>query len=662
MTMRKAWTMAVLSWAVATAGMAAGPEGTATGSFARDGLVIDFAARAPMGRGAGLREGDIAEIEFRIREEATGNPVRSNVPAAWLDLADVIRAKDGGEQKSCKDKVALYLRGIVGIRPMVDLNSYHVVVMNQDASVTVIDPLVSMGGSTSTLATVRLKQRGTDWAAHAAGKSIFVTMPGVNEVAVIDTETFRIKGHVAAGESPTRAALQPDGRYLWVGNNAAGAGGGVTAIDTASLEPAGFVGTGSGHHEIAFSADSRLAFVTNRDDGTVSVIDTQARRKLRDLRTGSLPISIARSALSGSLYVADGRDGTVTVVDAGGVATGKRIRLAPGLGPLKFTPDGRFGFVLDPAGGKVRVIDASSDSLVHTIDVEPEPYQLAFSRAFAYVRSLGSERVTMVNLSSLGAGGQPIVQKFAAGSGSPSMARDLALADSLAPASTEAAMVVVNPVENATYFYMEGMNAPASSYKAMGARARAVMLVDRSLKEVEPGVYRTFARLPAAGRYDVAVLLNSPRIVHCFSAEVAEDPRLAALRKPTRIEFLSGGEPGTAGERRVVRFRLTDSATGKPRAGLSDVRVLAFLAPGRNRVEKTAREVSEGVYEVDFPLEDAGAYYVRASSPTARFGFQDLPYLTIRVNAGKSSAEPGAGAPRVALRRDPSETPTRSAP
>ena len=603
--------------------------------FVRDGVAIDFAARPAQGATA-LREGQLADIEFRITEEASGKPLRSNVPAAWLDLADLIRAREGGEQKSCKDKIALYLKGVIGIRPMVDLNSYHLVVMNREPSVTIIDPLVSMAGTTSTLASVALKSPGLDWVSHPASKSIVVAMPAANEVAIIDTDSFKVRASVAAGKSPSRAALQPDGRFVWVGNNAPGGAGGVTVIDPLSQAAIGFVRTGAGHHELAFSGDSRFAFVTNRDDGTVSVIDVQARSKLRDLRTGPLPLAIARSTRSGQIYVTDGRDGTVSVIDGATGTLGRKIAVSPGIGPLRFTQDGRFAFALSAASDKAFVIDASNDAVVHEIDVEPKPFQVVFSRAFAYIRSLASERVTMVNLSSVGPGKNPIVQKFAAGNGAPGQASDLVLADTIAAASTEAAMMIVNPVENTTYFYMEGMNAPASNYQARGTRARAVMLVDRSLKEVEPGVYRSTVRLPAAGRFDVAMLLDSPRLMHCFSADVQPDPVLSAARMQTGIEFLAGDGAGRPGESRTVRFRLTDGATGTPRQGLADVRVLSFLAPGRERREVLAREAQPGVYEAEVALHEAGVYYVRASSSVAKFGFHDLPYLTIRVNGGAS--------------------------
>ncbi|MDT7778634.1 MAG: hypothetical protein QOC99_1146 [Acidobacteriota bacterium] len=53
---------------------------------------------------------------------------------------------------------------------------------------------------------------------------------------------------------------------------------------------------------------------------------------------------------------------------------------------------------------------------------------------------------------------------------------------------------------------------------------RAVLVADRSLREVRTGTYESVTRLPSSGAYDVAFLLDSPRITHCFEASVAENP------------------------------------------------------------------------------------------------------------------------------------------
>ena len=241
-------------------------------------------------------------------------------------------------------------------------------------------------------------------------------MPRAHRVAVVDTESFKLVGEVDAGKEPTRVAIQPDGHYLWAGNNAKEArDSGVTVIDTESLAPVKHIPTGPGHHEIAFSRDSRLAFVSSRDAGTVTVIDVQRLEPLRTVATGPVPISIAWSDLAESLYVADGKTGEVSVVDGRDFTVSRRIDLAPGLGPLRFSQDGRVALVVNPANDKVYVLDPSTNRLLHAIPVAGKPFQVIFSRAFAYVRPLANEYVTLINLTSLGEGKKPITQRILQG-------------------------------------------------------------------------------------------------------------------------------------------------------------------------------------------------------------------------------------------------------
>ncbi len=301
----------------------------------KDGVVVEFAMTRTAGSmGSGLVEGDFAEVRFSMTDATTGRPVAGLAPSAWLDMAGVVAGK-GGEQRECKDKISLYLKGIVGIRPLVDLNAYFLLVLNQDASISVIDPVVSMTGNTSLFATVVLKRPGADWVQGGEGRRLFVSMPKAGQVAVVDTETFKVVKDLDAGPAPTRLALQPDGRYLWVGNDAGGGEGGVTVLDAVSLRPVGRILTGPGHHELAFSGDGRRAFVTNRDAGTLSVIDVASLRKERDLALGGVPISAARSALSGAIWVADGRGGAISVVDPASLEVVARLASRPGLGPIR---------------------------------------------------------------------------------------------------------------------------------------------------------------------------------------------------------------------------------------------------------------------------------------------------------------------------------------
>ncbi len=603
----------------------------------RDGVAIEFTIEK-LGEKGVLREGDFAEVRFKMTDQASGRPVPGLKPAVWLDMAGVVGGRKG-EQRECKDKVALYLQGSVGIRPMIDLNSYYLLMLNQDASISVVDPVVSMTGNTSLFATVVLKRPGADWAKTADERRLYVSMPKAGEVSVVDAEQFKVLESVPAGKDPTRVRLQGDGRYLWVGNDAADAKeSGVTVIDTEALKPAAFIPTGRGHHEIALSAKDRRAFVSNRNDGTVSVIDVATLKKVKDLRTGPLPIAVASSSLSQAVYVADGKAGTISVIDPERLEVTARIRATPGLGPMRFSMDGRWGFAVNPAARAVYVVDAAENKLVHEIAVDGQPYQISFTRAFAYVRLLDSEAVKMVNLLGVGKGKKPAVQSFGAGTGAPRLAGDLSLADSISAASTDAAVFIANPGDNNTYFYMEGMNAPMGSYGGYGHAVRAAAVVDKTMKEVEPGVFASKVRIPVAGRYDVAFLLDNPRVLHCFGAEAAVNPDLKKDFGILTVKFEPAG-PARAGETVPLKLRLTDPTTNEPKTGIGDVKVLYHRIPGGPKEIAAATEIGGGVYQATLLVPMAGTYYAFVTVPSLEVKPKDLPFQSIVVRDAPAAAK-----------------------
>lgn len=612
----------------------------------RDGVVIDFEAR-PV-EGTELIEGALTELRFKLTDERSGKALLGNKPAAWLDIGASLHGKAGSEQRECKEKIGLYLKGAVGIRPLVDLNGYFLVVMNRDNSITVIDPMVSMAGRTNTLASIVLKSPGLDWVNLGEQKRMYVTMPGIGKVAAIDTESFKVVADIDAGKNPTRITRQPDGKYLWIGNNSRDESeSGVTVIDAASLKVVAQIPTGRGHHEIALSADSRTAYISNRDDGSVSLIDVARLKKIKDLKTGAMPLSVSYSKLSGAAYVSNGKDGSISVIDGKSHDIIKTIAAKPGIGPLRFTPDGRFGMVVNTAEHVVNVIDPASNELIQTAKVQEQPFEVNFTSGYAYVRSLGSERVSMINLTSLGAGKEPIIQSFAAGSAPPKAGGDLPLADAVAPALGEMGVFVVSPADNATYFYMEGMNAPMSSYPSRGKHARAVTVIDRSLREVEPGVFAGRFRMPAPGSFDVAFSLDQPKMVHCFGTEAKADPNLEKLRQTAGVEFLPQARNFKAGETAKVRFRIVEG-TGDPKVGLKDVMVRYFRMPASSPFDGRAVEVAEGVYEIPVDMPETGAYYLYVSVPSIKLGYNDSTFLSLIARDNPELAKPGAGTPVAA--------------
>lgn len=588
----------------------------------RDGIEIEFTAESPAAsHKAELLAGEDTIFRFKIRDTTSKTPLSGVRPAVWVAQRERPGAP-GPDQ--CRAKVESYLQGSLRSRPDVDLNTYYLLTLNEEANLSVIDPLLGFGGS-KLLTLVLLKSPGEDWALSSDRLKLFVSMPRINQVAVVDTSTWKVTANIDAGLTPARLALQPDEKYLWVTNES-----GVTVIDTSTLKTTKQIATGPGTHEIAFGADNKFAFVTNRNDGTLSIISVSKLKKLKDLKTGTLASSLTFSSLSKALYVGNETDGGVAVVDAANHKLLARIATAPGLKTIRFAGGGRWGFVANTLDSNVYIFDASTNRLVHKQEVGEAPDQFAFSNNFAYVRSLRSDQVSAIRLSTLGK--QLDMVKFPGGQNPPGAANEFAAgAGAFAAAPEPGAMIFANPADQMIYYYSEGMAAPMGNFQNYGRVPRAVMIVDRSLREETLGVYSTTARLPKSGVYNVSVLLDSPRILHCFEVSAKSNPSIKEDEKTTfQIEYLNKETPLTTSEDYKVRFRLTDIQTKRPVAA-KDVGVLVFLSPGIWQERNIARSLGDGIYEITINVPETGVYLLFVESPSQRLRYRDLPYLTLHA-------------------------------
>jgi len=632
------WTaLCLLTAALGLAGIshsAAVESLPAVQTMVRDGVSVEFRALPESSLDA-VTEGRYANVEFRISDAETGTPVKGIYPAVWLDIAKPWENQDVETTVSCQDRVQMYMQGIVGVRPQVDLNSYFVLVMNRDSTITVIDPIIGVAGITKLYASINLRAPGAEWAKTRDEKFIYVSMPSEDQVAVVDLMTFKVKSNIDAGDNPVRIALQPDEKYLWVANGEVGSDiGGVSVIDIASEETVGYIATGGGHHELAFSHDSRYAYVSNRDEGSVTVIDIAKLEKIETVPVGEQVIGIAYSEKSEALYATDGISGQIVVIDAASRDVSKRIAVKPGVGPVGVTHEGRWLISANSHEDEVYAVDVATNELVHTVGVGRKPYQLAFSRAFVYVRSLGSERVNMIEINHLNNLDRVPVSSFAAGTSAPGKVKDISLASVIAEAPGEAAVLVASPGDNTVYYYMEGMNAPMGNFRNYGHRPRAVQVADRTLNEEQDGVYRAKFRVPAAGTYDVAFLMESPSILHCFSMVAERDPALH-LETVAGIEFIDKKFKVSTDDEVTLKFRITNPRTGEPISGLKDVRVNYYRAPTYDRRDELATEVGDGVYRLDTKLRKPGLYYFFVKSRSSNLGLDQQHFVSMLASRPK---------------------------
>lgn len=140
--------------------------------------------------------------------------------------------------------------------------------------------------------------------------------------------------------------------------------------------------------------------------------------------------------------------------------------------------------------------------------------------------------------------------------------------------------------------------------------------------------YRFFAE------HEGTFLLDTPRVLHCFRFEAAENPALRRRGNPAEVEWLAeSGRIVAPGETVSIRFRLRDGDRHEPLVGLPDVRIRAWAAPGDHRTEVAAREIEPGLYEARLAFAAPGAWYLHVGSARAKVRFGELPYLGLQVSA-----------------------------
>ena len=612
---------AILLFAVAVQAQNAKPP-AGPQKIVEQGIAIEFTVEPLVQNAKTIRAADDVNVQFKVTDTTTGTPVKGLGLSAWISkgLNDKLI-----EPVQCREKIQSYLTGSLRARPDVDLNSYYVLALNKSPDISVIDPLVGFGGS-KLLTLVMLKSPGEDWLLTRDGDKLFVTLPLINQVAVINTRNWFVETYIDTGNKPARIIVQPDQQYVWVANE-----GGVTIIDRANLKVAAKILTGAGRHDIVISSDNRFAFVSNSESGTVSIVDIRKLEKLRDVKVGPEPASLAVSELSKAVYVASEGDGTVTVIEEQSHQVLAQMKTKPGAHSIRFAPGGRFGFVVNTTENAVHIFDAASNGMLHEVNIVKSPDQIMFSNAFAFVRSLATENVYMLRLGKIDK--EVDVTEFPGGQAAPGQGSTPVRADAIVLAPEGNAVIVANPVDKVLYYYTEGMAAPMGNFQNYRREPLAAMVVDRSLREIKPGVYSTTIKLPASGRYDVAFLNDSPRVLHCFNLSAETNPILKEKQAVALgIEHQVKEKTLAVHQDFTFRFKLIDTATGNPKSDLQDVRVLTFLSPGVWQRRDIAKSVGDGVYELKINVPEAGVYMLFVESPSMGVRYTDLPYLMLHAS------------------------------
>jgi DNA-binding beta-propeller fold protein YncE len=166
----------------------------------------------------------------------------------------------------------------------------------------------------------------------AAGHKLLASCEFGGRLVVVGLDHERVIRSVGlrAGAMPQDVKLSPDGRVFYVADMASN---GVWLIDAHTFRRLGFVQTGRGAHGLYPSRDSRRLFVSNRDEGSISVISFRTRRPVRkwQLPGGASPDMGGVSADGRVLWLSGRYDSEVYAIST---RTGRLIKRIPvGSGP-----------------------------------------------------------------------------------------------------------------------------------------------------------------------------------------------------------------------------------------------------------------------------------------------------------------------------------------
>lgn len=620
--------------------------------FARDNANLDaanlkFALLSKGQSKAGADKTFALNEPLMVSISQNGKAIGGLHPKVWLSLR---RSEQVSAETGCEAKIGSFSSGQLATRADVDLNSYFLLTLNLDKTVAFINPQVSWSGS-KLEAVVQLPERGLDWALSKDGKWLYVTLPDASAVALIDTLSHRLLTTIStgAGSKPTRIVLAPDQQSVWVGLDGSPT---VAVIGRGEKPKVDFVSVGDGLHQIDFTPDSRLAVVTNTAANSLSVIDSAKLQKLADIKVGNTPLEAVWAEKAERFYVAAVNDDAISVVDPFKLNVEAKIEVGRGAVDIAADPLGRYVWMVNQLAAKTYVIDSANNRKVAYANLIAEPNQIAFTTDYAYFRGLASEKFALVNRKQLEKMLDPIEAKrsmaltelsttqIQAGEKPPATVPEaLGVAAMIAPLPDQNGVMIANAPGKTIYYYVEGMMVAMGSLDNYRRIPKALMILNRSLRETTPGIFEAPVSVDKPGNYDVAVMLDQPRIIHCFTARFGgnftETKQIAA--SAIKPELLPLKQSPRAKVETVLSIKLNDLASGKPVSGIQDARLLVFEPPGLWQKRLWLQEVSEGVYQASVTFPHAGHFNILAEAMSRGLELTDQSLQVINIQESLSN-------------------------
>ncbi|MBU3749726.1 MAG: hypothetical protein FGM52_04625, partial [Mycobacterium sp.] len=238
---------------------------------------------------------------------------------------------------------------------------------------------IPVGGGFNTPTALAVNAGGAN-AYAASGDRVFVIDTGLGTV----TTGIPIVPDWAGGNSVTDVVVSPDGTRVYAAYFVDGAAThSLSVIDTRSGSPAYNqvistidLGAGSTRNTgLAVSPDGARVYVSDANQGTVSVIDTATNAVVGSpITVGAVPSTVAVSRDGERVYVLNAGDGTVSVIGANTNTVGSAIVVGGKPTVATISPDGTRLYVVDGGNNVSQPTVSVIDTATATVVGSPIPF------------------------------------------------------------------------------------------------------------------------------------------------------------------------------------------------------------------------------------------------------------------------------------------------
>lgn len=152
---------------------------------------------------------------------------------------------------------------------------YAIVVAERKQKLNFLDPQ-----SMKLIDSVPVECPGVDHMDFTAdGRYLIASCEFSGQVIKVDVANHKVVGYLKVFEKgmPQDVKTSPDGKVFYVADMVAN---GIHLVDPVTFTKIGFIATGTGAHGLYVSRDSKVLYISNRGEGSVTVLDLATRKIL----------------------------------------------------------------------------------------------------------------------------------------------------------------------------------------------------------------------------------------------------------------------------------------------------------------------------------------------------------------------------------------------